>query len=222
MDGTMNRFGRQRGLAMYADWTDRIAAGELPEAPPRPQGMERNVVVTVWNWSDNKGFVHDTISTDKRNPTLNANGLVYSISRFSAPEMNILDPVRHTATGVTVPVRDPNTPFSTPQTVMQPSPYWGDEIIWSSRPSLHNPMMDHDRADLADARDSRRRKPGLLQRRIEPPLGAGVSARHRRAASLSVRSEDQEVHAHRHLLRDPSPAVRRGCQQHALDEQRRR
>jgi hypothetical protein len=143
MDGTMNRFGRQRGLAMYADWTDRIAAGEVPEAPPRPQGIERNVVVTVWNWSDNKGFVHDTISTDKRNPTLNANGLVYSISRFSAPEMNILDPVRHTATGLTVPVRDPNTAFSTPQTVVQPSPYWGDEIIWSSRPSLHNPMMDH-------------------------------------------------------------------------------
>ena len=138
----MNRFGRQRGLAMYADWTDRIAAGEVPEAPPRPQGAERNVVVTVWNWSDNKGFVHDTISTDKRNPTLNANGLVYSISRFSAPEMNILDPVRHTATGVTVPVRDPSTPFATPQTVVQPSPYWGDEVIWSSRPSLHNPMMD--------------------------------------------------------------------------------
>ena len=142
MDATMTRFGRERGLAMYADWTDRIAGGEVPEAPPRPQGAERNVVVTVWNWSDDKGFVHDTISTDKRNPTLNANGPVYSISRFSAPEMNILDPVRHTATGVTVPIRDPNTPTANPQTVVQPSPYWGDEIIWSSRASLHNPMLD--------------------------------------------------------------------------------
>jgi hypothetical protein len=142
MDGTMTRFGRERGLAMYADWTDRIAGGEVPEAPPRPQGIERNVVVTVWNWSDDKGFVHDTISTDKRNPTLNPNGLIYSISRFSAPEMNILDPVRHTATGVTVPIRDKDTPPANPQTVVQPSPYWGDEIIWSSSASLHNPMMD--------------------------------------------------------------------------------
>ena len=117
-------------------------AGEVPAAPPRPQGVERNVVVTVWNWSDDKGFVHDTISTDKRNPTLNANGLIYSISRFSAPEMNVLDPVRHTATGVTVPIRDANTPTANPQKIVQPSPYWGDEIIWSSRASLHNPMMD--------------------------------------------------------------------------------
>jgi len=143
MAATLTRFGRQRGLAMYADWTDRIAAGEVPSAPPRPQGVERNVVVSLWDWSDDRGFVHDTISTDKRNPTLNANGLVYSISRFSAPEMNILDPTRHQATGLTVPVRDPNTPFATPQTITQPSPYWGGEIIWASRPSLHNPMMDH-------------------------------------------------------------------------------
>src|SRR5688572_10970657 len=76
MSATLTRFGRQRGLAMFADWTDRIAAGEVPPAPPRPQGLERNVVVTVRDWSDSKGFVHDTISTDKRNPTINGNGLI--------------------------------------------------------------------------------------------------------------------------------------------------
>jgi hypothetical protein len=143
MFNTVNRMGRGRALAMYADWTDRIAAGEVPQAPPRPQGAERNVVISMWDWNNDRGFVHDTISTDKRNPTLNPNGLVYSISRFSAPEMNILDPVRHTATGLTVPVRDQDTPFTTPQKVVQPSPYWGEEIVWSSKPSLHNPMMDH-------------------------------------------------------------------------------
>jgi len=142
MSGTLARFGPRRALAMYADWTDRIAAGEVPQAPPRPQGVERNVVISLWDWNTDRGFVHDTISTDKRNPTLNGNGLVYSISRFSAPEMNILDPVRHTSTGVTVPVRDQDTPFATPQKVVQPSPYWGEEVIWSSRPSLHNPMLD--------------------------------------------------------------------------------
>ena len=47
MDGQLTSLGRQRALKMFADWTDRIAAGEHPkEAPPRPQGAERNVVVT--------------------------------------------------------------------------------------------------------------------------------------------------------------------------------
>ena len=66
MSATLTRFGKERGLAMYADWSDRIAAGEVPSAPPRPQGVERNLVVSSWDWSNDRGFVHDTISTDKR------------------------------------------------------------------------------------------------------------------------------------------------------------
>ena len=35
----------------FGDWTDRIAKGELPFAkPPRPQGVERNIVVTLRDW----------------------------------------------------------------------------------------------------------------------------------------------------------------------------
>src|SRR6266849_8091402 len=38
--------GADAALKNYADWTDRIAAGELPFArPARPQGVERNMVV---------------------------------------------------------------------------------------------------------------------------------------------------------------------------------
>ena len=142
MSASLQAFG-PRGMAMYADWTDRIAKGEVPQAPPRPQGLERNVVVSLWDWSTPVGFVHDTISTDKRNPTSNANGPVYSISRFSAPDVNILDPKRHTATGITVPIRDKDTEFTNPQKALEPSPYWGEEIIWSGQASLHNPMLDH-------------------------------------------------------------------------------
>ena len=37
----------------FGDWTDRIAKGELPHAKPqRPQGVERNIVVTSWEWGD--------------------------------------------------------------------------------------------------------------------------------------------------------------------------
>src|SRR6266480_1587612 len=70
------QLGPERALRTLADWTDRIAAGELPSTPPRPQGVERNVVITEWDWADPKAYLHDEIATDKRNPTLNANGLI--------------------------------------------------------------------------------------------------------------------------------------------------
>src|SRR5688572_11043179 len=35
MSGMITGLGRQRGLEMFARWTDRIAAGEVPPAPPR-------------------------------------------------------------------------------------------------------------------------------------------------------------------------------------------
>jgi len=50
MTNVMSRFGRQRGLQMFADWSDRIASGAVPPSPPRPQGAERNVVISMWEW----------------------------------------------------------------------------------------------------------------------------------------------------------------------------
>src|SRR4029077_17753890 len=35
----LGQLGPERALPMFADWTDRIAAGELPSTPPRPQGV---------------------------------------------------------------------------------------------------------------------------------------------------------------------------------------
>ena len=50
-----NRIAGQFGGAPYkyfGDWTDRVAKGELPKnKPPRPTGVERNLVVTTWDWS---------------------------------------------------------------------------------------------------------------------------------------------------------------------------
>ena len=143
MTAAMSRFGRRRALEMYADWTDRIVAGEIPPQPPRPKGAERNLVITQWDWADRNGFVHDTVSTDKRNPTLNPNGLVYGVQEFSTPDINILDPVNNSLTRITAPVRDADTPFMNPQFVFQPSAHNGEEIVWSGKSSLHNPMMDH-------------------------------------------------------------------------------
>jgi hypothetical protein len=134
--------GRQRALKIFADWTDRIAAGELPEVPPRPQGIERSVVVTLWDWADEKTFVHDEISTDKRNPTINAHGLIYGVQELSADWLVMLDPSKNLASRVMLPVAEPKPAPAWPQTMTNPSPAWGEEIIWSPRIVAHNPMMD--------------------------------------------------------------------------------
>ena len=137
----LGQLGRERALALFADWTDRIAKGEVPPAPPRPQGLERNVVITQWDWADPKAYLHDSVSTDRRNPSVNANGLLYGALELSADYLPVLDPVRHTASQVPLTVRDPNTP-PTPPAMMQPSPYWGSDVIWTSKNNVHNPMFD--------------------------------------------------------------------------------
>jgi len=142
MAGGLNQMGKDRALQMFADWTDRIAKGEVPPAPPRPQGLERNVVITQWDWADQKAYLHDEVSTDRRNPSLNANGLIYGSLELSADYLPVLDPVKHTISQVKLTVRDPNTP-ATPAAMPKPSPYFGEEPIWTSKNNVHNPMLDH-------------------------------------------------------------------------------
>ena len=145
MNNMANDIGRvdaQRALKHFADWTDRIADGELPAAkPPRPQGKERNVVITQWDFSDPKHYLHDITATDKRKPTLNPNGLIYGAVENSTDLIPILDPVSHKATTLKMPVRDPKTP-SAKDAPMSPSPYWGEEVLWDSQTFTHNPMYD--------------------------------------------------------------------------------
>lgn len=136
-------------LRYFADWTDRIANGEQPHAKPaRPQGVERNVVVTTWDWLNEKHYLHDLIASDRRNPTVNAYGPLYGSTEHSTDIIPILDPVKHTASAIIAPVRDADTtealgpghPAS--EKPMQPSPYWGAEKIWNSKANNHNGMFD--------------------------------------------------------------------------------
>jgi hypothetical protein len=133
-------------LKALADWTDRVKAGELPSrSPPRPIGVERNIVVTVRDWSDAKHYLHDLITTDRRKPTVNPNGLIYGAAELSTDDLPILDPVHNTKTTMRVPIRDPDAPSSAlANPVEVASPYWGMEQVWDSRVNAHNPMMDQD------------------------------------------------------------------------------
>ena len=141
MMGQVNNLGRPRVLAMLADWTDRVAAGELPPTPPRPQGVERSVVVSMWDWADPKAFMHDEIATDKRNPRVNANGPVYGSLELSNDYLTVVDPRRHTASQLPLELRNPNTP-RVPELMAAPSPYFGSEPQWISRTSAHSFAMD--------------------------------------------------------------------------------
>ena len=143
MVGRLTQAGKIRALAMYAGWTDRIAAGEYPMAPPpRPQGIERNVVISMWDWADPKAYLHDEITSDKRNPRVNANGPIYGALEASADYLPVVDPVRHKSSQVKLEVRDPKTPSTGETGPTASSPYWGEEAIWNSKANAHSFAMD--------------------------------------------------------------------------------
>ena len=136
------QLGARRALGMFADWTDRIEAGAVPPAPSRPEGIERNVVISLWDWADPTAYLHDVVSTDRRDPTVNAYGPVYGALELSADYTPVLDPRTHTASQIPLTVRDPATPTASPATMAAPSPYFGDVPIWDGKTNVHNPMID--------------------------------------------------------------------------------
>src|SRR5581483_7050457 len=111
------------------------------DKPERPKGVERNVVITSWEWGKHGMYLHDEISSDKRNPTVNANGKIYGSPEESSDDIPVLDPVKNTASLIHEPYKDPQTP-SAKDAPLAPSPFWGEEAIWDGHTSIHNPMMD--------------------------------------------------------------------------------
>ncbi len=130
-----NAFGEQR--VMFAEWTDRIAAGEYPkEAPPRPKGVERNIVLTLWDWGTPTSYMHDETSSDLRNPSVNQNGPIYG-ALSSGNSVAVLDPVKNMASLIDVP--SSATPLGS---MNMTSPYWGDENIWLSASQPRSVALD--------------------------------------------------------------------------------
>ena len=143
MVNNIDRLGTQAALKMFGDWTDRVAAGDLPTAKPqRPTGVERNAVVTVWDWSNPKAYLHDATVSDKRNPTVNANGLIFGATENSTDKVPVFDPVKNVAFEVKLPVRDPKTPSESEVPMFAASPYFGDEKIWDGQTSPHSLYFD--------------------------------------------------------------------------------
>ena len=57
----------------------------------RPQGRERDVVITIWDWADPRAYLHDEVTSDKRNPRVNANGPIYGATEESTDLFTIRD-----------------------------------------------------------------------------------------------------------------------------------
>ena len=127
MIGPMYQLGRKRAVDVFADWTDRIIAGEVPEPPPRPDGIQQNLVLTQWGWSNPDGFVHDNVSTDKRNPKLYPDGQIFGVAQTQG-RLTITDPLKHQSRELTIPMREAggsNTSY-----------------VGGGPSNPHNPMMD--------------------------------------------------------------------------------
>jgi streptogramin lyase len=111
MNGTAVGLGRDKLVAALADWSARIRQGETPPSPPRPKGIERNVVLTEWGWGGPFSYAHDEIATDKRNPRVNAGGKVYGVD-LAQDKLLVVDPKTNTASQVNIPTAGGfNTPW---------------------------------------------------------------------------------------------------------------
>ena len=142
MAAEINRIGRLRAVKLYAEWSDRIRAGALPPVPPRPTGVERNLVLSMWGWGHPQGMVHDNVSTDKRNPTLFAGGPIYGVGGAG---LVVTDVETHRSVRMDLPTRVERPRRANSYQVSSsavPSLYYGNESPGLVSRSAHNPMMD--------------------------------------------------------------------------------
>jgi hypothetical protein len=145
MGAGFKRLGDLRKV--FADWTDRIAAGAYPkEAPPRPSGVERNLVISLWDWATPTSGRSDAAATSDRDATLNGNGTVYGAIQ-SADILATLDPREHRAGQITIPSTASSIDAKTPS-----SPYWGDEPVWQRKSDPRSVVIDKRGRVLVTAR----------------------------------------------------------------------
>ena len=196
MNAQLNNFGRARVLKMFADWTDRIKAGELPPAPQRPQGAERNVVITQWDWADPKAYLHD-VRLDR--PAQPAGQPERAGVRRAGTERRLHAGAESGhAHGEPDPVDGPRSEHAADQP--------GD----AGAVALLGRRADLDQQEQRPQPDARSQGPGVadldgpaggqsrrLQGGFEPPVGEALPGRERGPPPRGVRPLDEEADAHR-------------------------
>jgi hypothetical protein len=146
MYSLLGQMGPAPTLKALSDWTQNIEKGEVPPTPPRPSGIERNIVATLWDVGDDHSFMHDQVSTDKNHPTVNGGGPTYAVNAGHG-QLVVLDQADNNTFAMDIPTREPKdkvpSRFPSPN---RPSMFWGNEHLWSNPPydpaDPHNPMLD--------------------------------------------------------------------------------
>jgi streptogramin lyase len=129
---TADWLGRNVFKKTLGNWGARIAAGDVPPAPPRPTGVERNVVVSQWEWGRKDSYIHDQISTDKRDPTLYPYGKVWGLD-FGQDTLWALDPRTDQVSSFKIPTRNVLAP-------RQPPP--PGAVVYNNPANPHVPALD--------------------------------------------------------------------------------
>jgi hypothetical protein len=114
------------------------------------------------------------VSTDRRNPSLNANGLIYGSLELSADYLPVLDPGEHTISQVKLTVRDPNTPPPNPKSRAVSVLGRGDGLDQQEQRPQPDARREGTRVDHVD--DPAGRQSGVLQGGIEPSVGEALPA----------------------------------------------
>ena len=202
------RIGPDKAVELYADWTDRIAAGELPSSKPeRPQGIERNVVITMWDWGTKGMYLHDAHRERQVRPD----------RQRQRPDLRIAGGKLRPGAGDRSRqehVHDHQASLSRPADAFDQDQHGRTFGVLGRRGGLGQPHQ-HPQSDdrrrrpgVVHGEDQARGKPGVLQEGLGPPVGEARATRHLRAPALVLRSQDPEVGAHQHLLLHPAPQLR--------------
>ena len=138
----------------------------------------------MWDWGDAKTYLHDEIATDKRNPTVNAWGKLYSATEDSTDNLPILDPKTNTVTYLKMTPRDPKTPrgafIQSGNFPRLPSPYWGDGDDLEQPDLGAQSDARSGRPAVADRAHPRAADAGVLPQGLGPSLGEAVPDGRRR------------------------------------------
>ena len=147
MAANLAGIGMNGMVDMLANWTRKIEGGAVPPQPPRPTGVERNVVVTLRDIGGDHDFMHDEITTDKNNPTVNAYGPTYAVSSGHGT-LAVVDPITNDSYFYTIPTKeDPRIVRGRFPAPGNPSNFWGFEHLWGpdyNPADPHNPMIGPD------------------------------------------------------------------------------
>lgn len=113
----------------FANWSRRLEEGTLPPQPPRPEGKERNFVITEWDFGNLFTYNHDVVSAPYHHPTRNANGPVWGTD-VSGDTLYKLNPKKHKVMSIPVPTRNG---FDTPASEQTWKPLDENDEAWSQK-----------------------------------------------------------------------------------------